>query len=81
MAGIRQAIDLGDQETVRSAAHTLKGSAANFGAEPTEQAAFRLQEIAESRNLAGGDRAYQLLQMQMDRLKTELSQFAEEDLT
>ncbi len=63
---------------LRAAAHTLKGSAANFGAERTEQAAFRLQEVAESGDPASAEHACQVLQMQMARLRTELGQFAEE---
>jgi HPt (histidine-containing phosphotransfer) domain-containing protein len=49
---IRFAWARGDAEALQHAAHTLKGCVANFGAGPAREAAFRLEAIGGSGDLA-----------------------------
>ena len=48
LEAIRAGIRDGDAEQVGRAAHTLKGLAANFNAEPTVAAARRLEQIGQA---------------------------------
>lgn len=48
---IREALDDGDAERVRRAAHTLKGTVTNFGAAATRQKAGELEKVAEGDDL------------------------------
>ncbi|HLQ45674.1 MAG TPA: response regulator, partial [Planctomycetaceae bacterium] len=52
LAEIRQAVDTSDAGLLRRAAHTLKGSAAVFGAQPVVDAALRLEMMSRENNLA-----------------------------
>ena len=52
LAEIRQAIDTSDAVLLRRAAHTLKGSAAIFGAQPVADAALRLEMMGRENNFA-----------------------------
>jgi HPt (histidine-containing phosphotransfer) domain-containing protein len=48
LEAIRAGIREGDAEQVGRAAHTLKGLAANFNAEPTVAAARRLEQVGQN---------------------------------
>jgi len=48
MAEIREAARSSDAETLERAAHGLKGSAANFGAEPLRQAAYDVEQAGRA---------------------------------
>jgi two-component system, sensor histidine kinase and response regulator len=76
MEQIRTAIDDGADADLRRAAHTLKGSAAVFVAEPTVAAALRLEEMGESGERAGVEEAWQTLEAEVDRLMPALRQAA-----
>lgn len=72
---IRQGIDTQDAESLRRAAHTLKGSAASLGAVPLSQAALELEQFGRNGTLtqdAAGERAA------LQRLEQELQQFVSE---
>lgn len=54
LATLRGALERGDVEQARRAAHTLKSNAATFGAESLSELCRRLEEKAKSGVLAGG---------------------------
>jgi len=72
LARIRQAIARGDAEALRSEAHTLKGSAANFVAPATVAAAARLEAQGRSGDLDGAKAASDVLARELRRLVTAL---------
>ena len=65
LAEIRGAVRSGEAQVLERAAHSLKGSAANFGAELLRQAAYDVEQAGRAGDLDAID---QLL----DRLETEL---------
>ena len=65
---IRQALDARDGESLRRAAHALKGAAANFDAEGVVSAARALEEIGRSGEFDAHDAAWQALTLETDRL-------------
>ena len=70
LAEIRQAIDTSDAGLLRRAAHTLKGSAAIFGAQPVIDAAMRLEMMGRENNFA-------LAAQGLDRLEPRTSRLVE----
>jgi PAS domain S-box-containing protein len=52
IASLKSAAAEGDAATVRREAHTIKGSAANVGAEALRETGHRIEQAAESQNLA-----------------------------
>lgn len=72
MADIRTALHSNDAAGVEHAAHSLKGSVANFGAEPAWQAAFELERIGRSRDLSEAADAFARLSEIFAVLKPEL---------
>ena len=52
VAEIREAAECGDGQALELAAHGLKGSVANFGAEAAVEAALELEQIGRRRDLA-----------------------------
>ena len=67
---IRVALANGDAAGVHRAAHTLKGSAALFGAKRLTQAALAIESMGGSGKLAGGE-------YELERLQRELALFAD----
>ena len=65
-AGGRNSPELG------RAAHTLKGSAQNFGATAVVEAAFRLEQMGRAGDLTGVDEAVAALEAEMERLEPAL---------
>lgn len=65
---IRQALDTKDGESLRRAAHGLKGAAANFDADGVVGAARTLEEIGRTGEMAGAEAAWQSLTFETDRL-------------
>ena len=55
LATLRSALEQGDAEEARRAAHTLKSNAATFGAVDLSELCRRLEEQAKTGVLAGGD--------------------------
>ena len=68
MRDMRQVLMEGDSEKLAMLAHTLKGSVANFGAQPALRAAERLESLARGRRLADADKALRALAEEMARL-------------
>ncbi len=76
MAKIHGAIREENAMELDRAAHTLKGSAGNFGARPVFETALKLEMMGKSGDLAGGIETYSVLSLEMDRLKLALEEFA-----
>jgi len=70
---IQQAVQVQDAQLLERAAHTLKGSVSNFGAEAAFQAALHLEKMGRSRNLRGSEDALRALQAEMERLRPALA--------
>jgi CheY-like chemotaxis protein/HPt (histidine-containing phosphotransfer) domain-containing protein len=69
---IREALDARDGESLRRAAHGLKGAAANFDAEGVVNAARALEEIGRSGEPDAQDAAWNSLTAEMEQLVTML---------
>jgi HPt (histidine-containing phosphotransfer) domain-containing protein len=72
LADIRNAITRGDLAGLERAAHSLKGSVANFGARRSFDVAFELEKTARSGDLAECSRLSAALEAEMEALKPEL---------
>lgn len=77
MGHIREAIDAGDTRRLEREAHSLKGSVANFGAEPVVQAALALEVIGRSGNLSDAQEGFRQLSQSVDVLRPELLALSE----
>ena len=71
-AELTQAAERGDAAGLERAAHGLKGSVANFGAQPAVDAAFAIEQIGRSRNLAEVSSAIHTLELALTALRPEL---------
>lgn len=69
---IRSAIDSQDAHGLERAAHSLKGSVGNFGAERAHRAALDLEMIGRAGNLASAPESFAKLQATMDDLQPEI---------
>src|SRR4051794_26107382 len=65
---IREALDARDGESLRRAAHGLKGAAANFDADGVVEAARTLEEIGRTGEFDAHDAAWRSLTNETDRL-------------
>lgn len=70
---IGRAIAARDAESLRCAAHSLKGSVANFGAREVVDVAFQLEQMGANGRLDSVDATYVELLAQMENLQTELT--------
>jgi CheY-like chemotaxis protein len=73
MPAIRRAIDEGDGPVLRRLAHSLKGSADTFAAQPAVAAALRLEMMGRNGDLTDAGEAFDILQRQIDRLGQALA--------
>ena len=78
LVDLRRGLADSDAAAIEKAAHTLKGSAASFGALPLIEAALRVEKIGASLDLAEVDSAVQDLESQVGALTGELRSFIEE---
>jgi len=72
MNEIRESLARGDSKRLRHAAHTLKGSAANFGTSPVCEEAARLEMMGHNENLTGAEAVWAELEEAMKNLKLVL---------
>jgi HPt (histidine-containing phosphotransfer) domain-containing protein len=72
MRAMRRAINTGDGEALREAAHALKGAAANFAAAPVVEAAGRLEFQGKNGDLHESVATYAVLTREMPRLRRAL---------
>ena len=66
---VRHAIGDRDAERLRRAAHTLKGSVSNFPAGAARDAAAQMEAIGFEANFDAADKAFPVLQREIDRLR------------
>ena len=76
---LRSALDAGETETVRRAAHTLKGSVCNFGAEDVVEVLVRMEACGRAGDSAGAREAYTDLEQALKPLLAGLLQWAAEN--
>ncbi len=76
MQEIRAAIDRSDHPELRRTAHTLKGSAAVFVAQPTVDAALQLEQLGARGTLDGAEEAWSELAAEVDGLLPVLRRLA-----
>ncbi|MBI3164355.1 MAG: Hpt domain-containing protein [Anaerolineales bacterium] len=75
MEKLRGALETGDADTFRRAAHTIKSNALTFGAEDLAVLARELEMLGRDKNLEAGNRlevlkeAFELLQSELLSLK------------
>jgi len=72
LGDIRRAIEAGNAGALERAAHTLKGSVANFGAEPAREAALQLEMMGRSGNLAPAVEVCNVLEREITRFTAAL---------
>jgi PAS domain S-box-containing protein len=72
---VATAVQARDPEALRQAAHTLKGSASNFGATDATRLALRLEEMGRTGNLTGADEVNAQLEAALRRLLEALDQW------
>jgi hypothetical protein len=73
LAALNSAHREGDPQRLQRAAHTLKGLAANFGAERTVAAAADVEKLAKARQSAGLPAAITRLEESLDELAAALA--------
>jgi len=78
LGDLRRGLADSDAAAVEKAAHTLKVSAANFGARPLVEAALLVEKIGASLDFAEVDLAVRELESQVGALTGELRSFIEE---
>ena len=78
VANVLQAIEAGDAERVRTAAHGLKGSLSVFAAPAAVAAARSLEELGQGGDLTGVEALQADLENEMGRLQQALARFAAE---
>ena len=76
MSEIHQAVVIGNAYKLERAAHSLKGSIANFGADSAVQAALALEKLGRSGNLTGANEAYADLASIMEQLHPSFEKLA-----
>lgn len=72
---LRCAIDEGDAEHLRAAAHCFKGSLGLFAAEPATEITRQLEIHAREENFKSAKRAFAELEEECSRLKSDLAAF------
>jgi two-component system sensor histidine kinase/response regulator len=73
LSAIREAIALGDGQALQAAAHSLRGSASNFGATAVVALALQLEAMGRVNDLSGAAEAYSVLEREVAYLQTELA--------
>jgi HPt (histidine-containing phosphotransfer) domain-containing protein len=78
VAAIRKAIQTGDGTALAEAAHSLKGSAANFEAGAAADLALRLERLGRAGTLEGAAGLCDALEKATEDLQARLSRFCDE---
>ena len=74
---LRAAIDAQDAHAIERAAHSLKGSVGNFGAERAHRAALDLEMIGRNGNVADARQSFAKLEAAMNDVQPEILSIAE----
>jgi PAS domain S-box-containing protein len=69
---LRSAVELKDASAIELAAHTLKGSASNFGADAAVQASLRLELMARQGDLEHTGEAFRSLEQEIQHMLTAI---------
>ncbi len=78
LSTLREALASGDGKAVEQAAHSLRGSAANFVAEDAFQAAHALETMGRQGDLTHAKETYVVLEGEVERVKSALAALAKE---
>ena len=76
LTAIRKAVNAQDPEAIRTSAHALKGSVANFAAKGTFDAALKLEMIGRQGNLVEAGDALATLEIEVAQFRRELAAVA-----
>ncbi len=77
MEAVREAVIARDPERLQRAAHSLKGAVATLAAQKAFDAALRLERLGRAGDLADVDKAYAMLEAQVQRLRGVLESMVE----
>ena len=72
LSEIQNSIKRHDSTALEYNAHTLKGAIGNFAAASAVEAAFRLEKMGSDSNTVHADKAYAVLEKEMERLEPAL---------
>lgn len=72
-AEIQKAVTRGDAAKLENAAHALKGSVANFGAQDAVEAAFRLEQMGRANQMSEAEEMLRKLESALSAVCRELS--------
>ena len=72
-AEIREAVARGDTAKLENAAHSLKGSVANFGARDAVEAAFRLEQMGRAHEMSNAEQMLRKLENALAAVCAELA--------
>ncbi len=78
MTAIREAIDKKEADTLRRAAHTLKGTCGNLGAVEAAATALELEKLAAAGDLSHAHDSSRLLEVQIQRASKLLDELKQE---
>lgn len=78
MSALRTAVEEEDAVALQKQAHGLKGAVANLQAEPSREAARRLEEIARSGSIEEAGPALDRLETEIERLQSALTEMLED---
>jgi len=78
ITAIREALDKGDAEIVRRAAHTLKGTCGNLAAPRAAAAAFELEKAMAAGDLSHAAEIFANVELEIDRVRPILEEFRAE---
>ena len=73
---IKAALAANDPQGLERASHSLKGSVANFGADPAYRASMELERIGRSNDMSQAQAAYERLDESLRSLHPELTALA-----
>jgi HPt (histidine-containing phosphotransfer) domain-containing protein len=74
---IRRSAREGDAPALQRSAHTLKGTASNFRAQATVQAALRLECMGRDQDLGDAEQALERLVHELERLRPQLQKLTQ----
>ncbi len=75
MFDLGKAVEAGDAEAIKRLAHTIKGAVGTFGAQPSYQAALRLETIGKEGPLGEAAAAFEEMKVVIARLNEALSAY------
>jgi len=77
LAKIGTAISSRDHESLRKAAHTLKGAVANFSAPAAFEAASKLEQTGKNMELTGAEEQFLILKSEIESVLAEMKKLSE----